>query len=461
MNLLATSTTTMMTMMMMMRRRCLLPLAATASRGPGEKLSLLLLPLRRSFSSTAPARADFTHVVIGAGVVGLATARALALARPDSTTLLLEQHAQPGTETSSRNSEVVHAGLYYGPGTLKTRLCVAGKRALYAFCERYGVPHARTGKWIVAQDDAERDALARLHASCSRDLGSAAPTRWVPDAEARRLEPAVRAAPDGVLESPSTGIVDSHALMLALRGHFEDAGGMTALRARVVGVEALGGDGRDGWRVAVRDPTSSSSPDSEEEDSTITASTLINCAGLGAADVHNLIVGPDSPRRARLYYAKGSYFSYGAATPRVSRLIYPVTLPGAGGLGTHLTLDLAGRLRFGPDVEWVTRPDDLAVRAADRLPRALADIRRYLPGVDARALAPDYAGIRPKLAPAGAVGSGKGFVDFYVRAEEGYRGWVNLLGIESPGLTSCLAIADYVVGLLYGSRGGEPEVRVD
>ncbi|KAI0599410.1 FAD dependent oxidoreductase [Biscogniauxia sp. FL1348] len=389
-----------------------------------------------------------------AGVVGLATARALALARPDSTTLLLEQHAQPGTETSSRNSEVIHAGLYYGADTLKTRLCIAGKRALYDFCERYGVPHARTGKWIVAQDDAELDALARLHASCQRDLGdAAAPTRWVPDAEARRLEPAVHAAPGGVLESPSTGIVDSHALMVALRGHFEDAGGTTALRARVVGVEALGGDGSDGWRVTVQDPYSSSTDD-EENSSTITASTLINCAGLGAADVHNLIVGPDSPRRARLYYAKGSYFSYAAAQPRVSRLIYPVTLPGAGGLGTHLTLDLAGRMRFGPDVEWVDSPADLAVRAADRLPRALAEIRRYLPGVDPRALAPDYAGVRPKLAPAAAVGAGAGFADFYVRPETGYAGWVNLLGIESPGLTSCLAIADYVVGLLYGSRGG-------
>ncbi|KAI5918580.1 FAD dependent oxidoreductase [Camillea tinctor] len=430
MNLLATTT----------RRQCALATIWRRATEPQQQL------LPRSFSSTAPARTDFTHAVIGAGVVGLATARALALADPSSTTLLLEQHAQPGTETSSRNSEVIHGGLYYGPDTLKTRLCIAGKKSLYAFCAQHGVPHARTGKWIVAQNDAERDALERLHAAC-KAFGDDVPTRWVPDREARALEPAVHAAPGGVLESPSTGIVDSHALMLALRGHFEDAGGTTALRARVVGVEPLGGDGREGWRLAVRDPASP-----ESETATITASTLINSAGLGAAAIHNLIVGPSSPRRTRLYYAKGSYFSYASSTPRVARLVYPVTLPGMGGLGTHLTLDLAGRMRFGPDVEWVASADDLAVRGDERLPRALADIRRYLPGVEEAALAPDYAGIRPKLASEGAVGAGKGFVDFWIRKEDGYTGWVNLLGIESPGLTSCLAIGEEVVGLVYGRR---------
>ncbi|KAI1079517.1 FAD dependent oxidoreductase [Whalleya microplaca] len=406
----------------------------------------------RSFSSTAPARADFTHVVIGGGVIGLATARALQTSPPPSsttphTTLLLEQHAQLGTETSSRNSEVIHGGLYYGPASLKTRLCITGRRALYAFCAAHGVGCARTGKWIVAQTAGEHAALSALHETCRDELG--VPTRWVGRAEAARLEPEVR-ADAGVLESPETGIVDSHGLMTALQGLFEEAGGAVAVRSRVVGISPIPSPnpsshslpGSAGWTLTVEDSGT-------HETSTITTDILINCAGLGAAEIHNLIAPPE--RQKRLYYAKGTYFSYGASSPRVSRLIYPVTAPGAGGLGTHLTLDLGGRVRFGPDVEWVSTPSDVRASAA-RLPQALEAIRRYLPGVDAGALAPDYAGIRPKLGRDGAVASGKGFVDFYIRREDGFEGWVNLLGIESPGLTSSLAIGDYVRDLLYGSR---------
>lgn len=180
------------------------------------------------------------------------------------------------------------------------------------------------------------------------------------------------------------------------------------------------------------------------------AATLVNAAGLGAVDVHNMIVGPE--RRRTLYYAKGNYFSYtpaGGPAIRVGRLVYPAPEPGASGLGTHLTLDMAGRIRFGPDVEWVDSPDDLAPRA-DRLDQALAAIRQYLPSLEAECLAPDYAGIRPKLGRQGAVVEGKGFQDFIVQKEEGYEGWINLLGIESPGLTSSLAIAERVEKLLYG-----------
>ncbi|KAI1172593.1 FAD dependent oxidoreductase [Nemania sp. FL0916] len=409
----------------------------------------------RSFTSSAPARADFTHVVIGGGVVGLATARALAHQSSSSgsgsgsSTLLLERHASLGTETSSRNSEVIHAGLYYGPGTLKTRLCISGKEKLYAFCARRGVAHANTGKWIVAQDAAERDALEQLHVACRDVLG--VPTRWVDEREARAAEPDVCAAA-GVLESPTTGIVDSHSLMVALRGELEDAGGVVAVNSTVMAIEPLGSSmssapstsepGSAGWRLTVRDSTSG-------ESSTIEAETIVNCAGLGAAAIHNMIVPPE--RHTRLYYAKGNYLSYAASTPRVRRLIYPVTLPGAGGLGTHLTLDMAGRIRFGPDVEWVEDPADLAVNAA-RFPDMLAAVRRYLPSVDETALSPDYAGIRPKLGKAGAVGAGKGFFDFHIKMEEGYAGWVNMLGIESPGLTSSIAIGEYVKDLLYGSR---------
>ncbi|OTA57736.1 FAD dependent oxidoreductase [Hypoxylon sp. EC38] len=370
----------------------------------------------RSFSGTAPARADFTHVVIGGGAVGLAIARALASHQPSSSssstgssTLLLEKHPQVGTETSSRNSEVIHAGLYYGPDSLKTRLCVSGRRALYAFCDRYRVPHRRTGKWVVAQDASQRETLERIHQLCRDEIGGV-PTRWVGADEAREKEPAVRAEA-GVLESPETGIVDSHALMAALLGLFEDAGGVTAVNSEVVGVEPLlaptspfssTSTSTRGWALTVRDSSTG-------EESHITTDVLINSAGLGAAEIHNLIVPPE--RRTRLYYAKGNYFSYGASSPKVTRLIYPVTAPGAGGLGTHLTLDLAGRMRFGPDVEWVTSPTDLAVNAA-RLPAAIAEIKKYLPSIDEAALSPDYAG---------------------------------------PGLTSCLAIGDLVRDMLYGS----------
>ncbi|KAI0017524.1 FAD dependent oxidoreductase [Xylariomycetidae sp. FL0641] len=418
-----------------------------ARAAKGRCLSRSRDTLIRSFSSTAPARADFTHVVIGGGVIGLATARALAQARPDSSTVLLERHGMVGTETSSRNSEVIHAGLYYGAGTLKTRLCVAGKQRLYAFCARHGVPHANTGKWIVAQDAEQGAILQRTHAFC-RDVAGV-PTHWVGRAEARAREPAVR-ADEAVLASPTTGIVDSHGLMTALLGLFEDAGGEVALRSRVRHVEPLGGArGGAGWAVTVADAGTG-------EESTVTAETLVNAAGLGAVDVHNMIVSAPEAKK-QLYYAKGNYFGYGASAPKVSRLIYPVTLPGAGGLGTHLTLDLAGRLRFGPDVEWVDDPDDLQVNAA-RFPQALKEIQAYLPGVDAAALSPDYAGIRPKLTRAGAVGGGKGFVDFYIKKEEGYEGWVNLLGMESPGLTSSLAIGEYVAELLYGSQTPKAEV---
>ncbi|KAH8681123.1 FAD dependent oxidoreductase [Xylariales sp. PMI_506] len=376
----------------------------------------------RAFSNTAPRGADFTHVVIGGGVVGLATAQRLAASRADSTTLLLERHSQPGTETSSRNSEVIHAGIYYGKSSLKTRLCIRGKEMMYAFCDQHGVPHRRTGKWVLAQDAAQREALERLHVFCRDEIG--VPTRWVSASEMAREEPVVRAR-EGVLESETTGIVDTHSLMVALHGLFEDAGGVTALNSTVTAVEPLNGGGSGlpgsgGWRISVRDSSTGEQSDIETE-------TLINCAGLGAADVHNMIAPADR---------------------HVKRLLYPMTMPGSGGLGTHLTLDMSGRIRFGPDVEWVDDPTDLQA-SAERLPLAIQEILKYLPSVDVSALAPDYAGIRPKLGSASAVGQGKGFLDFCIQKEDGYEGWVNLLGIESPGLTSSLAIGEMVEDLLY------------
>lgn len=392
---------------------------------------------RRLFSHSAVRSADFTHAVIGGGVVGLAVARALAerAARASSSSsassvVVLERHSAVGTETSSRNSEVIHAGLYYPADSLKMQLCVRGRHLLYDFCAAHAVAHRRTGKWLVAQTAAQHAALERLRAQADP---AQVPLRWVSADEAARREPAVRATA-GVLESPATGIVDSHGLMAALQGQLEHAGGEVALGSPVVGITPLR-QGRGGWALHVQ-------PLGDAEAVTVEAETIVNAAGLGAAAIHNLIA-PAAPQK--LYYAKGNYFSYAHGTPKVSTLVYPAPEPGLGGLGTHLTLDLAGRIRFGPDVEWVDDPTDLAVHGADRLAQAVEAIRTYLPALDAAALQPDYAGIRPKLVPAGQPAA-----DFVVRSEPGFHGWINLLGIESPGLTSSLAIGERVEGLLYG-----------
>ena len=393
----------------------------------------------RYSSAVGRGRPDFTHAVIGGGVVGLAIAQELARkGAPNDTTVLLERHGAVGTETSSRNSEVIHAGIYYGRASLKTELCVRGKDMLYRLCEKHAVPHRRVGKWIVAQNDIQLEALHRIHDFCNKEIE--VPVHWVGREEAARREPHVRAE-KGVLESPTTGIVDSHGLMMCLLGLFEDAGGTLALTSAVEAVTPLGATpGSEGWEVRVRDSNTG-------ELSTITSESLINAAGLGAVDVHNMIV-PEA-RRRKMYYAKGNYFSYPASSPKVGTLVYPAPEPGHGGLGTHLTLDLAGRIKFGPDVEWVDSPDDLAVNAS-RLPETIEEVKKYLPSLDETQLQPDYAGIRPKLAKAGAVAHGKGFVDFIIQREEGFRNLVSLLNIESPGLTSCLAIAERTRNILYG-----------
>lgn len=296
--------------------------------------------------------------------------------------------------------------------------------------------HRKTGKWIVAQTEAQRGALEKVYEHAT---AQGVPMRWVSEAEVEKEGEGVRAVA-GCLESPETGIVDSHGLMVALAGLFEEGGGTIAPNSAVTEIEPLGDKGSGGWALTVTDPTSG-------EASTITTDALINAAGLGAVSVHNMIVPPE--RRMDMFYAKGNYFSYSSSHPRVSRLIYPAPEPGTAGLGTHLTLDLGGRLRFGPDVEWVDSPDLLSVNT-ERLPEAVVDIKRYLPDIDDGALAPDYVGIRPKLSRKGAVGAGKGFQDFVIRREEGFEGWVNLLGIESPGLTSSLAIGEKVERMLYG-----------
>lgn len=388
--------------------------------------------------------------MIGAGVVGLAIARQLA-ARDGTSTILLERHGAVGTETSSRNSEVsrissypfffffftevktkwfqvIHAGIYYPPQSLKTRLCIRGNRLLYSFCAARDIPHRNTKKWIVAQDEREWEACLRLHKHAT-SLG--VPTRLVGCEEARRREPDIQARA-GIVESEWTGIIDSHALMTVLLSDFEDRGGDVALGTAVTRIE------RDGSSYRIF----ASSDGGQTEDS-ITAETLINSAGLYACHIQNMLLPPSRHRTP--YYAKGTYFSYSASRPGpINTLVYPA--PGAvhGGLGTHLTLDMANRIRFGPDVEWVPDATDL-VPNPSRLSEALEQIRRYLPGIDPSAISLDYCGIRPKLRPA----EHREFQDFVIQKEDGFDGFVNLLGIESPGLTSALAIAEEVERLLY------------
>ncbi|CAO2653424.1 Nn.00g028350.m01.CDS01 [Neocucurbitaria sp. VM-36] len=330
---------------------------------------------------------------------------------------------------------VIHAGLYYGPDSLKTRLCLKGKELLYSLCQQHSIPHRNTGKWLVAQDATQMEALSKVHTFAS-SIG--VPTTFLSKTEAQHREPDVRAEA-GVLESPTTGIVDSHGLMQFLEGDFEDKGGICAFHSPVTAITPLD-SGRSGWRISTTDPSHPTDPPT-----TITAETLINSAGLYAVDIQNMILPPDRHKKA--FYAKGSYFSYSASRPRTNTLIYPAPIPGHAGLGTHLTLDLSGRIRFGPDVQWTTSPTDYTPNTSS-LSLAIADIKSYLPSVDASAIAPDYVGIRPKLGKLSAT-SGGDFQDFYIRREEGVEGFVNLLAIESPGLTSCLAIAEEVEGLLY------------
>ncbi|WP_323000036.1 NAD(P)/FAD-dependent oxidoreductase [Castellaniella sp.] len=359
-------------------------------------------------------------IIIGAGVVGLAVARACALSGRE--TLLLEAESAIGTGTSSRNSEVIHAGIYYPQGSLKARLCVQGRQALYAYCTARGVAHRRCGKLIVATQEAQQDRLRQIAAAAAAN--GVDDLRWLDRRQAQSREPALQCV--AALESPSTGIIDSHGLMLALQGDLENAGGLLALRAPVLGGTVLTGAGA-GILLRI----------GGEEPMEIIARQVINCAGLHAQSLAASIQGVPPASIPAGRYAKGNYYALSGKSP-FSRLIYPVPEP--GGLGVHLTLDLAGQARFGPDVEWVDAID-YAVAPA-RANGFYAAIRRYWPELPDQALHPSYAGIRPKLVAAGGQDA-----DFMIQdaATHGVPGLINLYGIESPGLTSCLAIADEVM----------------
>lgn len=356
-------------------------------------------------------------IVIGAGVVGLATARALA--RAGREVVILEAASAIGQGVSSRSSEVIHAGIYYPTGLLKTRVCVAGRDMLYRFCEDFSVPHLRCGKLIVATSEAERPKLDAIRQQA--EANGVSDLRPISVAEARELEPALSCV--AALLSPSTGIIDSHAYMAALLGDAEAHGAVLALNTPVVG----GRVEHDGIIVET----------GGVEPTTLKAKLVVNAAGLGAQAVATSLRGMPAEKIPPRHLAKGNYFSLAGRAP-FSRLIYPIPEP--GGIGVHLTLDTAGQARFGPDVEWIDALDySVDPRRGDAF---YAVIRRYWPGLEDGALQPAYAGIRPKIERPGGVTT-----DFMIQTAEthGIPSLVNLFGIESPGLTSSLAIAEGIV----------------
>ena len=357
-------------------------------------------------------------VVAGAGVVGIAVARALAMAGRE--VIVLDAAEAIGTETSSRNSEVVHAGIYYPKDSLMARLCVAGRRQLYAFCDDHGVEYRKSGKLIVATSAEEDGKLAGIQSRA--EANGVEGMRVLTAAEARGLEPNLVCT--SALLSPETGVVDSHGYMVALQGEAEAHGAIFVFHSKVEAGQAI----QDGVEITV----------GGAEPMQLRCRLLINSAGLHAPALARAIAGMPRQLIPTQYYAKGNYFTLAGRSP-FSRLIYPV--PVAGGLGVHLTIDLGGQARFGPDVEWIDGLDySVDPRRADSF---YAAVRKYWPGLRDGALLPGYAGIRPKIVPKGAPGQ-----DFVLQppSAHGVTGLINLFGIESPGLTSAIALADLVAG---------------
>lgn len=361
---------------------------------------------------------DIDCLVIGAGVVGLATARALALAGRE--VVIAEAADGIGTQTSARNSEVIHAGIYYPPGSLKARVCVEGRKLLYAYLRERGLPHKACGKLIVGTHAGQRPALETI--ATRAEASGVTSLRWLDGAEAKALEPEVTC--EVALLSPETGVVDSHALMLSLLGDCEAAGGSLALNTPILA-----------WR---RETDGFSVDFGGDDPATYSVNTVVNSAGHGAPRLLGKLDGFPVEHVPKQSFAKGNYFSLLGKQP-FSHLVYPV--PEAAGLGIHATIDMAGRVKFGPDVEWVEDDQDLVVDPA-RAEKFYAAIRTYWPALPDNALVADYAGIRPKLH-----GPGEPMPDFRIDgpAVHGVPELVNLLGIESPGLTSSLAIAELVV----------------
>jgi L-2-hydroxyglutarate oxidase LhgO len=359
-------------------------------------------------------------IVIGAGVIGLAAARALA--RAGRTVMILERERHFGMHASSRNSEVIHAGIHYRPGSLKARTCVSGRELLYRYCSERGIAHRHCGKFIVATSE---EQFTQLHAIESQARGNGVTDlEWLDRAQARRCEPALSC--EAALSSPSSGIIDSHAYLLSLLADAESHGAEIAYGAMVSWLRPT----PRGIELAIE----------PEPEPVLRAQFIVNSAGLDAHRVAQSIEGFSAKHIPEVRYAKGSYFALRGSAP-FSRLIYPI--PESGGLGIHMTVDLAGQARFGPDVEWVDTVD-YGVDAA-RAAEFYGAIRRYWPKLADEQLSPAYAGIRPKLARAGEAAA-----DFCISgpADHGVAGVVNLFGVESPGLTASLALAEHVASIV-------------
>ncbi|ORX73684.1 FAD dependent oxidoreductase [Linderina pennispora] len=365
------------------------------------------------------------HLVIGGGAVGLAVGSRLSR-RPGTSTLVVEKNKQFGMETSSRNSEVIHAGIYYPKDSLKTKLCIRGKSLLYEYCDKHQVPYTRVGKWVVAQDEPQTQYLHALAMHCA-DLG--VPTELIGSAELRS-EPSVRA--HAALASPTTGIIDAHAYMGRLHADVLSNGSDFVPLTEVTAIAR----GLDHYRVLVR----THDPDAPVMgvQAKVPACGPIRIAGMAGGDGWR--------QKYRLHFAKGRYYTYSGSQIRVSRLIYPVPDKHITSLGTHLTVDMGGGIRFGPDLEWIESNTDYDMRGGASLDQVRQAVAEYLPGIRTEDLSLGYTGIRPKLQPPGGR-----FHDFVVSEETGagMPGFVNLVGIESPGLTSSLAIAEMVERLVY------------
>lgn len=366
-------------------------------------------------------------VVVGAGVVGLAVARALAQAGRE--TIVAEAQPAIGQGVSSRNSEVIHAGLYYPPGSLKARLCVRGKELLYALCASHGVDHRRCGKLTVANSEAEVAALRTLQ---DRAAANGVPVEWLSGEQARALEPALRCL--AALHSPTTGIVDSHGFMLALQGDLERAGGVVALGSAVASARLA---------AAAGEPHVLRLDDGTE----LATGLVVNAASLHACGLARRFEGLDARHVPREFFAKGNYYALQGRSP-FRHLIYPA--PADAWLGVHLTLDLGGQAKFGPDLEWldVATPEEIDYRVDPaRAEGFYAEVRRYWPGLPDGALAPSYSGVRPKIH-----GPGQKAPDFRLDGPDvhGVPGLLNLFGVESPGLTSALAIGEQAQRMLLG-----------
>ena len=357
-------------------------------------------------------------LVVGAGVVGLGIARAIALAGHE--VIVAEAESAIGTVTSSRHSEVIHAGLYYPTNSLRARHCVRSRRMLYDYCATRGVPHRKTGKIVVASNDSELKRLDEIYRQAQ--INGCENLALIDAAAVKKLEPEVFCV--GAMNSPETGIIDSHSYMLALRGEIEDHGGAIALNTRIERLVRI----QAGWEIHFG------------AGETIVVDAVVNSAGLGAQALARATDGYPQERVPKLALAKGNYFSY-AGRPVFKRLVYPTPVP--GGLGTHVVLDLGGRMRFGPDVEWIEQEkyDVDPGRAA----AFYGSIRKYWPALPDNSLIPDYAGIRPKLS-----GKGEPQLDFIIDApkDHGVPRLVMLFGIESPGLTSSLSMGEEVAGYL-------------